>query len=108
MNGEVLGVVHKNRWEEIQLRSVVHEGMNYLDLRVFKLNDAGEGGENAEPTGRGVTFKLYLFPALLEALEAARSYYLAHIQAGEDAYSRQRSLGGQGKGSYRAGTGEPS
>lgn len=108
MNGEVLGVVHKNRWEEIQIRSVVHEGVTYMDLRVFKLTEDGRGGDDALPTGRGVTFKLYLFPGLLEALEATRPYYQAHIQGEEEAYGRRRSLGGQGKGSYRAGTGEPS
>lgn len=104
MTGEVLGVIRKNRWEEIQVRAVLHEGVNYLDLRVFKMNEAGEGGENALPTGRGVTFKLHLFPALLGALEAARPYYEAHIQGEEEAYGRRRQgEGGTGGEKARPG-----
>ena len=83
MNGEILGVMSKNRWEEVQVRGMEHEGRDYLDIRVFKLTEDGRGGADGLPTGKGVTIRLDRLPDLIQALREVEPY-LAAKQAAEE------------------------
>ncbi len=90
---EILSVIHKNRFEEIQVRAVVHEGRDYLDIRVFKLGEDGQGGPEAHATGRGVTVRLRFLPELIEALEKVRPYYERITERDEEQRIRERGEG---------------
>jgi len=101
---EVLGVVYKNHREEIQVRGTVHEGRDYLDIRVFMLTDEGKGGADAKPTGRGVTLRLYLLPELIQALEKARPYCESRLPVETDETDRHlRQLEAKQPSSRRSG-----
>jgi hypothetical protein len=90
MNGEILGALPKNRWEEVQVRGILHEGVPFIDVRVFRLDEEGRGGEAAIPTGKGITLHVRRLPDLLEALEKARPYYEARIAEQAERVQRDR------------------
>jgi hypothetical protein len=94
---EVLSIVHKNRWEEVQVRGIVHEGQDYLDIRVFKLTDEGKGGEAAIATGRGVTVLLCMLPEMIQALEEAMPYFEAKREGKAGNYAEIGRSARQGK-----------
>ncbi len=91
---EILAVLRKNRYEEVQIAGVVHNGVDYLDVRVYKLPCPEEGRDEVAPTGRGVTVKLRMLPELLAALEAAKPYFDERREAldAESLTSRRESF----------------
>ncbi len=63
--GKLIGVVEKNRVQEIRDRLVKLREDTFVDVRVFTA--VGAGNERM-PTKRGMTFKPELVPGLIEVL----------------------------------------
>ncbi len=69
--GKLIGVVEKNRVQEMRVRLVELRGETFVDLRVF----AAAGDGERRPTKRGMAFKPDLLPEMIGFLiEATREF----------------------------------
>ncbi len=67
--GKLIGVVEKNRVQDMRVSLVKLREGTFVDLRVF----AGVGDDERRPTKKGMTFRPELLPELIKVLiEATR------------------------------------
>jgi hypothetical protein len=65
----LVGIVEKNRTEEVRVRLAVWQGCDFVDLRVFAEFDGTDG--ERRPTKRGVAIAVHRLPELVTALQGA-------------------------------------
>ena len=89
--GKLIGIVEKNRVQDMRVRLVDLRGEPFVDLRVF----AAVGGVERRPTKKGMTFRPDLLPDLIEVLiEAAREGLLKpHREASATARPEANTAG---------------
>ena len=89
--GKLIGIVEKNRVQDMRVRLVDLRGETFVDLRVF----AAAGDGERRPTKKGMTFKPDLLPELLRVLiEAAREGLLKpHREASATARQEATAAG---------------
>ena len=78
--GKLIGVVEKNRVQDMRVRLVELRGETFVDLRVFAAADDGE----RRPTKKGMTFKPDLVPELIEVLAKAAADAPMALWQGDD------------------------
>ncbi len=78
--GKLIGIVEKNRVQDMRVRLVELRGETFVDLRVF----AAAGDGERRPTKKGMTFKPDLVPELIEVLAKAAADAPVALWQGDD------------------------
>ena len=78
--GQLIGVVEKNRVQDMRVSLVKRRKDTFVDLRVF----AAVGDNERRPTKKGVMFKAELLPELIEVLAKAAADATMALWQGAD------------------------
>jgi len=76
-DAKILATIDRNDTEQLQISISEYKGKSYLNMRIFYTTD---GGSSWLPTKKGVTFTPDQIDLLEEAIQNAKSEFMADVE----------------------------